>query len=152
MLTTTTCSGSGPRGARAGRATPLGLLLLALALVLPSRAWAQEAPYRGLPVEGGAVETGLLLRQLGGVKRVLVIAAHPDDEDSALLAELARRLGVRAAYMALTRGEGGQDLIGPELGKGLGLIRTGELLAARRIDGATQYFSRAYDFGYSKTA
>ncbi|HKK07340.1 MAG TPA: PIG-L family deacetylase [Gemmatimonadota bacterium] len=130
----------------------LALVLLVAGPLAPTRAAAQEAPYRGLPVEGGTVETGLLLRQLGGVKRVLVIAAHPDDEDSSLLAELARRLGVRAAYMALTRGEGGQNLIGPELGKGLGLIRTGELLAARRIDGAEQYFSRAYDFGFSKTA
>ncbi|MDP2480188.1 MAG: PIG-L family deacetylase [Candidatus Palauibacterales bacterium] len=112
---------------------------------------AQEAPYRGLPVEGGVTETALLLRRMGGVKRVLLIAAHPDDEDTALLAELARFEGARAAYMALTRGEGGQDLIGPQLGKGLGLIRTEELLAARRIDGAEQFFSRAYDFGFSKT-
>jgi LmbE family N-acetylglucosaminyl deacetylase len=112
---------------------------------------AQEAPYRGLPVEGGVTETALLLRQMGGVKRVLLIAAHPDDEDTALLAELARFEGARAAYLALTRGEGGQDLIGPELGKGLGLIRTEELLAARRLDGAEQFFSRAYDFGFSKT-
>jgi LmbE family N-acetylglucosaminyl deacetylase len=115
------------------------------------RLCAQEAPYRGLPVEGGVAETALLLRQMGGVKRVLLIAAHPDDEDTALLAELARFEGARAAYLSLTRGEGGQDLIGPELGKGLGLIRTGELLAARRLDGAEQYFSRAYDFGFSKT-
>jgi len=128
------------------------LALTALLAVVAPPARAQEAPQRGLPVEGGAVETGLLLRQLGAVKRVLVIGAHPDDEDSALLAELARHLGARAAYLSLTRGEGGQDLIGPQLGKGLGLIRTGELLAARRIDGAEQYFTRAYDFGFSKTA
>lgn len=126
--------------------------LLFLSLALPAQAAAQEAPYRGIPVEGGAVEAGLLLRQLGGVKRVLVIAAHPDDEDNSLLAELARHEGVEVAYLALTRGEGGQNLIGPELGEGLGLIRTEELLSARRIDGARQYFSRAYDFGYSKTA
>ncbi len=118
----------------------------------PRPARAQEAPYRGLPVEGGVTETALLLRGMGGVRRVLVIGAHPDDEDTALLAELARHEGVRAAYFSLTRGEGGQDLIGPELGKGLGLIRTEELLAARRVDGAEQYFSRAYDFGFSKTA
>ncbi len=98
------------------------------------------------------MEAGLLLRQMTGVRRVLVVGAHPDDEDTALLAELDRHRGVRAAYLSLTRGEGGQNLIGPELGKGLGLIRTGELLAARRLDGAEQFFTRAYDFGYSKTA
>jgi len=100
----------------------------------------------------GAIEAGLILRQIDGVKRVLMVAAHPDDEDSGLLATLARGWGAETAYFAFTRGEGGQDLIGPELGEGLGLIRTGELLAARSIDGASQFFSRAYDFGFSKTA
>ena len=100
----------------------------------------------------GATEAGLILRQLDGVKRVLVVAAHPDDEDTALLATLARGWGVEAAYFSFTRGEGGQNLIGTELGEGLGIIRSGELLAARRIDGARQYFGRAFDFGYSKSA
>ncbi|MFV1988733.1 MAG: PIG-L family deacetylase [Gemmatimonadota bacterium] len=100
----------------------------------------------------GAIEAGLVLRQVDGVKRVLLVAAHPDDEDTALLATLARGLGVEVAYFSLTRGEGGQNLIGPELGEGLGIIRTGELLAARSVDGAGQLFSRAFDFGYSKTA
>lgn len=113
---------------------------------------AQDRPGLGPAAEGGLVEVGLLLREMEGTGRVLVIGAHPDDEDTALLAELDRRRGVRAAYLSLTRGEGGQNLIGPELGKGLGLIRTGELLAARRLDGAEQRFTRAYDFGYSKTA
>ena len=99
-----------------------------------------------------ATEAGLILRQIDGVKRVLMVAAHPDDEDTALLAALSRGLGVETAYFSLTRGEGGQNLIGPELGEGLGIIRSGELLAARAIDGAGQFFSRAYDFGYSKTA
>ncbi len=100
----------------------------------------------------GVVDAALLLRQLDGVKRVLLIGAHPDDEDTALLAALARGMGARAAYLSLTRGEGGQNLIGPELGEGLGIVRSGELLAARRVDGAEQFFTRAYDFGYSKTA
>ena len=84
--------------------------------------------------------------------RVLWIAAHPDDEDTQLIAWLARGRRVETAYMSLTRGDGGQNLIGNELGEELGVIRTEELLAARRIDGAHQYFGRAYDFGFSKTA
>lgn len=100
----------------------------------------------------GATEAGLILRQLDGVKRILVVAAHPDDEDTALLATLARGWGAEAAYFSFTRGEGGQNLIGTELGEGLGIIRSGELLAARAIDGARQYFGRAFDFGYSKSA
>jgi LmbE family N-acetylglucosaminyl deacetylase len=81
----------------------------------------------------------------------LIIGAHPDDEDTELLTIAVRRDGAEAAYLSLNRGEGGQNLIGPELGEGLGLIRTEELLAARRIDGARQFFTRAYDFGYSKS-
>ena len=88
---------------------------------------------------------------LGHNKRVLMIGAHPDDEDTELLTILVRGMGAEAAYLSLNRGEGGQNLIGPELGEALGLIRTEELLAARRLDGARQYFTRAYDFGYSKT-
>ncbi len=88
---------------------------------------------------------------LGHFKRVLMIGAHPDDEDTELLTVLVRGMGAEAAYLSLNRGEGGQNLIGPELGEALGLIRTEELLAARRLDGARQYFTRAYDFGYSKT-
>ena len=88
---------------------------------------------------------------LGHNKRVLMIGAHPDDEDTELLTILVRGMGAEAAYLSLNRGEGGQNLIGPELGEALGLIRTEELLAARRLDGARQYFTRAYDFGYSKS-
>ena len=73
--------------------------------------------------------------------RVLWIAAHPDDEDTNLISWLARGRGVETAYLSLTRGDGGQNLIGNELGEALGVIRTEELLAARRIDGAHQYFS-----------
>ena len=81
--------------------------------------------------------------------RVLVIAAHPDDEDTQLIAWLQRGNRAEAAYLSLTRGDGGQNLIGNELGEELGVIRTEELLAARRVDGAHQYFTRAYDFGFS---
>ena len=99
----------------------------------------------------GVVGVGLRLRQLGGVKRVLMIAAHPDDEDTSLLAALARGMGVETAYLSLTRGEGGQNLIGPRLYEGLGVIRTGELVAARALDGGAQFFTRAFDYGFSKT-
>lgn len=81
---------------------------------------------------------------------VLYVAAHPDDENTQFLAYLSKGRGVRTAYLSLTRGEGGQNLIGPEIGDPLGVIRTQELLAARRVDGAQQFFTRARDFGFSK--
>ena len=81
-----------------------------------------------------------------------MIGAHPDDEDTQLIAWLAKARHIETAYLSLTRGDGGQNLIGNELGPALGMIRTEELLAARRIDGGHQYFTRAYDFGFSKTA
>ena len=86
-------------------------------------------------------------RQLGSV---LYIAAHPDDENSQLIAYLARGRNYRTAYLSLTRGDGGQNVIGSEFGENLGLIRTHELLAARRVDGGRQFFTRAIDFGFSK--
>lgn len=82
---------------------------------------------------------------------VLYIAAHPDDENTKLLAYLANEKRYRTGYLSLTRGDGGQNLIGDDQGIDLGLIRTQELLSARRIDGAEQFFSRAYDFGFSKS-
>ncbi|HVY76364.1 MAG TPA: PIG-L family deacetylase [Puia sp.] len=88
------------------------------------------------------------LRVLGSV---LYIAAHPDDENTRLLAWLSREKLYRTGYLSLTRGDGGQNLLGDEQGVELGLIRTQELLAARRIDGAEQFFSRAFDFGFSKS-
>jgi LmbE family N-acetylglucosaminyl deacetylase len=89
--------------------------------------------------------------RLGVVGNVLYVAAHPDDENTRLLAWLANDKGVRAGYLSLTRGEGGQNLIGAEQAPLLGLIRTEELLAARGVDRAEQWFTRARDFGYSKT-
>ena len=83
---------------------------------------------------------------------VLYIAAHPDDENTRLLAYLAKEAKVRTAYLSLTRGDGGQNLIGNEQAELLGQIRTQELLAARKVDGAEQFFSRANDFGFSKTS
>src|SRR5690349_461411 len=99
-----------------------------------------------------AADLAELIRGLGVNTRVLVIGAHPDDEDTQLIAWLARGRQVETAYLSLTRGDGGQNLIGNELGEALGAIRTQELLSARRIDGGRQYFTRAFDFGFSKNA
>lgn len=90
------------------------------------------------------------LYKLNTLGSVLYIAAHPDDENTRLLTYLAQERKYRTAYLSLTRGDGGQNLIGSEQGDLLGLIRTEELLAARRTDGAEQWFTRAVDFGYSK--
>jgi LmbE family N-acetylglucosaminyl deacetylase len=91
------------------------------------------------------------LKKMNVLGSVLYVAAHPDDENTRLLAYLANEKLYRTGYLSLTRGDGGQNLIGDEQGIDLGLIRTQELLAARRVDGAEQFFSRAYDFGYSKS-
>jgi LmbE family N-acetylglucosaminyl deacetylase len=125
-------------------------ILLAVVLLTSTPAPAVLAQLEP-PSTGGIVALDQELRFVGHYKRVLMIGAHPDDEDTELLTILARGMGAEAAYLSLNRGEGGQNLIGPELGEALGLIRTEELLAARRLDGARQYFTRAYDFGYSKT-
>ncbi len=97
-----------------------------------------------------AADIILALKKLNTVGSVLYVAAHPDDENTRLLAYLANEKKVRTAYLSLTRGDGGQNLIGKEQGELLGLIRTQELLAARRTDGAEQFFTRANDFGFSK--
>ena len=99
----------------------------------------------------GAIGLAQLLKKLNTTKSVLMIGAHPDDEDSALLAYLARGENARTAYLSLTRGDGGQNIIGSELFESLGVIRTEELLQARRLDGAEQFFTRAFDFGFTKT-
>ena len=92
------------------------------------------------------------LQKLHSLKRVLYVAAHPDDENTRALAYFSLGEKAETAYFSLTRGDGGQNLIGDELSEDLGILRTQELLAARSHDGAKQYFSRALDFGYSKSA
>src|SRR5689334_18548680 len=92
----------------------------------------------------------LRIQKLKVLGSVLYIAAHPDDENTRLLGWLSNAKLLRTGYLSLTRGDGGQNLIGDEQGIELGLIRTQELLAARRVDGGEQFFSRAFDFGYSK--
>ena len=99
-----------------------------------------------------ASEIQLALQKLNVLGRVLYIAAHPDDENTNLMAFWANGSLYDAAYLSVTRGDGGQNLLGPELGERLGVIRTEELLDARRIDHAQQFFTRANDFGFSKTA
>src|SRR5947199_1313561 len=90
------------------------------------------------------------LRKLNVLGSVLYVAAHPDDENTRLLTFFSKDKLYRTGYLSLTRGDGGQNLIGDEQGIELGLIRTQELLSARKIDGAEQFFTRAYDFGFSK--
>ena len=119
------------------------LLLFALITNLSSNAQA--------PKSYTSSEILLQIKKLNTVGSVLYIAAHPDDENTRLIAYLANEKCLRTGYLSLTRGDGGQNLIGPEQGVELGIIRTQELLAARRIDGGEQFFTRAYDFGYSKS-
>ena len=109
-----------------------------------------QVPYGPIkPAPAGEILSNL--KKLNVLGSVLYIAAHPDDENTLMLAYLAKDRLVRTGYMSLTRGDGGQNLIGPEQGENIGVIRTQELLAARRIDGPDQFFSRAYDFGFSKS-
>ena len=103
------------------------------------------------PESFNASEILVQMKKLNVLGTVLYIAAHPDDENTRLLAWLSKEKLYRTGYLSLTRGDGGQNLLGDEQGVELGLIRTQELLAARRIDGAEQFFSRAFDFGFSKT-
>ncbi|HEX6640530.1 MAG TPA: PIG-L family deacetylase, partial [Thermoanaerobaculia bacterium] len=114
-------------------------LVAALALFAATTVFARDA-----------AQIQVALRRLANVGGTLYIAAHPDDENTALLAWSANDRGYRTAYLSVTRGDGGQNLIGDEKGPLLGVIRTQELLAARRIDGAEQMFTRAIDFGFSK--
>ena len=107
------------------------------------------SPQRSL---SGEVEIRQALQKLETLGSVMMIGAHPDDENTALIAWLARGRHVRTAYLSLTRGEGGQNLIGSEQGDEMGVIRTQELLAARKIDGGEQFFTRAIDFGFTKSA
>lgn len=109
-------------------------------------------PLQAQPPAYNSSEIFQQIKKLNVLGSVLYIAAHPDDENTRLLTYFSKEKLLRTGYLSLTRGDGGQNLIGDEQGVELGLIRTQELLAARNIDGAEQFFSRAYDFGYSKSA
>ena len=115
------------------------ILLPLIAIIISCSVTAQDA-----------ADIYMRLGKLREQTTVLYIAAHPDDENTRLITWLSKEKKCRTVYLSLTRGDGGQNLIGPELGVELGLIRTRELMAARAIDGGEQYFTRAYDFGFSK--
>src|SRR5579884_1910130 len=121
------------------------IVLLIAFLTVTARA-AQVAEDRG------AMGLAQARKRMDVVGSVLHTGAHPDDENSGLLSWLSRGQGVRTAYLAATRGDGGQNLLGTELFEPLGVIRTEELLAARRFDHAQQFFTPNFDFGFSKTA
>lgn len=120
------------------------ILFLPIFLSLTGFAFAQTAP----PTDIATIEQNF--KKLDALGSVLYVAAHPDDENTRLLAYLAQEKHYRTGYLSMTRGDGGQNLIGNEQGELLGLIRTQELLAARKVDGAEQFFTRALDFGFSK--
>src|SRR5688572_1536936 len=126
------------------------LCLLSLALCSVGLA-APRAQMRVVPVdeEQGHVALGLALRHLGNTGTFMQATAHPDDENNGLLVMLNRGLGFRTALVTATRGNGGQNEIGPEIFEALGVLRTEELAAIHRFDGAEQYFTRAVDFGFS---
>ncbi len=120
------------------------LLLLAIYILLPKHIFAQvQQPM-------SAADIQLAMKKLNTLGSVLYIAAHPDDENTRLIGCLAKERCYRTGYLSITRGDGGQNLIGSEQGEALGLVRTNELLQARKIDGGEQFFTRANDFGYSK--
>src|SRR6059036_3363292 len=127
------------------RCMALIAMALACAAVLP-RAQMRVVP---LDEEHGHVALGLALRHLSNTGIFMHATAHPDDENNGLLVMLNRGQGYRTALATATRGNGGQNEIGPEIFEALGLLRTGELAALHRFDGAEQYFTRAVDFGYS---
>jgi len=122
----------------------LSIIILLASILSKSTVQAQNPQWN-------AAEIKLNLEKLNVLGSVLYFAAHPDDENTRLIAWLAQEKKYRTGYLSLTRGDGGQNLIGTEQGIELGLIRTQELLAARKIDKGEQFFSSAYDFGFSKT-
>ena len=119
-------------------------LLLFILLLLGIKGFSQQ------PAKPNAAELYNQIQKLNFLGSVLYIAAHPDDENTRLIAYLSNDIKAHTGYLSLTRGDGGQNLIGSELRELLGVIRTQELIEARKIDGGEQFFSRANDFGFSK--
>jgi LmbE family N-acetylglucosaminyl deacetylase len=119
---------------------------LLFAMLLAPSALAQITP---LALDEGATGLGLAMRRLPVSGRVLYVTAHPDDENNGVLVALRRGRGLETALLTVTRGDGGQNEIGPELFQAIGILRTEELMALHRYDGARQFFTSAYEFGYS---
>src|SRR5688500_7415817 len=121
------------------------LFTISFSLLFSFNLFAQQ------PVSWTSADIYLAIRKLNVLGSVLYVAAHPDDENTRLISYFSKEKMYRTGYLSITRGDGGQNLIGDEQGIELGLIRTQELLAARRIDGGEQFFTRAFDFGFSKS-
>ena len=124
----------------------VAVLSLLVSLAIVPRSEAQLAP---IPQDQGATGLGLALRRLPVSFNVLYVTAHPDDENNGVLTLLSRGMGVRAGLLTVTRGDGGQNEIGPELFQAIGILRTEELAGVHRYDAAEQFFTKAYEFGYS---
>jgi LmbE family N-acetylglucosaminyl deacetylase len=122
------------------------LVLFLAGVLLPAPVRAQLEP---LPLDEGATGLALAIRELGAGASYMEVTAHPDDENNGLLVMLNRGRGLRTSLLTVTRGDGGQNMIGPEILDALGILRSAELMAMHRYDGAEQYFTRAYEFGYS---
>ncbi len=139
---------SGGLGSRCRQRRLVLLFLCCLVARMPVSSWGQS---QDLSIDRGAAGLAQALARLPLTSRVLFIAAHPDDEPAGLLTFFSRGLHARTALLTLTRGEGGQNLISSDLTEALGLLRTGELLAADEYYGVEQYFTRAFDFGFSRS-
>src|SRR4029453_6729943 len=126
----------------------LAVLVLA-SLTSPFAFSSGQSAFEPLEFDRGATGLGLALRRVGASARVLYVTAHPDDEHNGILVRLSRGEGVRTALLTETRGEGGQNAIGPELFDALGVLRTEELAAIHRYDGVEHSCGRAYEFGFS---
>ena len=125
------------------------IVAVAVTLVVAGAGLSAQLRVRPVGELPGDITLRLLLRKLATAGTFMETDAHPDDEDNALLAQMSHGRGFRTVLVTATRGDGGQNEIGPELFQALGILRTEELAAVHRYDGAAQYFSRAYEFGYS---
>jgi len=124
---------------------------LDLSIILMISCWVSISSIQAQkPIDKSAADIYTMVEQLNVLGTVLYIAAHPDDENTRLISYFANERKMQTAYLSMTRGDGGQNLIGTQIWEKLGLIRSHELLQARRVDGGRQFFTRANDFGFSK--